>query len=279
MSQRKVAGGVIATRLPSRNRIASSRTASVRAHSPAPFSVGTEGAMAKSVVRRMRQADGPSSTCELDSIGSTGRGRGKGTLWAAASLLPAGNGIIREKISCTGWVSGCFAGLGRLAIGWPADPTEHTRSSVSACTIAKVLGRSDWDFRLRCYALSTREPGRRFDQTTDSRSEPSQWKAPLSSSRGTITSEICFASRELSLRRKPILEVLMSQNRYRNLASGGLALCLAAIMGATSQATSAPSYDGLWSVVIVTETGTCDRAYRYPIRISNGTLINAGDEA
>jgi len=71
----------------------------------------------------------------------------------------------------------------------------------------------------------------------------------------------------------------MSQNRYRNLASGGLALCLAAIMGATSQATSAPSYDGLWSVVIVTETGTCDRAYRYPIRISNGTLINAGDEA
>src|SRR5262245_44512019 len=50
-------------------------------------------------------------------------------------------------------------------------------------------------------------------------------------------------------------------------------------MGATSQATSAPSYDGLWSVVIVTETGTCDRAYRYPIRISKGTLINAGDEA
>jgi hypothetical protein len=71
----------------------------------------------------------------------------------------------------------------------------------------------------------------------------------------------------------------MSQNRYRNLVPGGLALCLAAIMSATPQATSAPSYDGLWSVVIVTGTGTCDRAYRYPIRISNGTLVNAGDEA
>jgi len=71
----------------------------------------------------------------------------------------------------------------------------------------------------------------------------------------------------------------MSRNRYRNFVPWPIALCLAAIMGAAPQATSAPSYDGLWSVVIVTETGTCDRAYRYPIRISNGTLINAGDEA
>jgi hypothetical protein len=42
---------------------------------------------------------------------------------------------------------------------------------------------------------------------------------------------------------------------------------------------SAPNYDGLWSVVIVTETGTCDRSYRYPIRIANGTLVNAGSSA
>jgi hypothetical protein len=38
-----------------------------------------------------------------------------------------------------------------------------------------------------------------------------------------------------------------------------------------------PAYDGLWSVSIVTEKGDCDRGYRYPIRISNGTLANAGD--
>jgi hypothetical protein len=75
------------------------------------------------------------------------------------------------------------------------------------------------------------------------------------------------------------VEELMSKNGAGNLAAGGLALCFAVTADATLQARSAPSYDGLWSVVIVTEEGTCDRAYRYPIRISNGTLVNAGDEA
>jgi hypothetical protein len=37
-----------------------------------------------------------------------------------------------------------------------------------------------------------------------------------------------------------------------------------------------PRYDGLWSVSIVTEKGDCDRGYRYPIRITNGTLANGG---
>jgi len=38
-----------------------------------------------------------------------------------------------------------------------------------------------------------------------------------------------------------------------------------------------PRYDGEWSVSIVTQKGDCDPGYRYPIRISNGTLVNAGD--
>jgi len=71
----------------------------------------------------------------------------------------------------------------------------------------------------------------------------------------------------------------MSRSPWGNLVAEGLAVSFAAIVGATLPATSAPSYDGLWSVVIITEKGTCDRAYRYPIRISNGTLVNAGDEA
>jgi hypothetical protein len=29
-------------------------------------------------------------------------------------------------------------------------------------------------------------------------------------------------------------------------------------------------------VLVVTEKGTCDPAYRYPVRIANGTLVNAG---
>jgi hypothetical protein len=46
---------------------------------------------------------------------------------------------------------------------------------------------------------------------------------------------------------------------------------------ASTAGIAVPRYDGLWSVSIVTEKGDCDRGYRYPIRISNGLLANAGD--
>ena len=36
------------------------------------------------------------------------------------------------------------------------------------------------------------------------------------------------------------------------------------------------TFDGQWSVLIVTEKGRCDRAYRYPVRIENGTVGYAG---
>jgi len=62
------------------------------------------------------------------------------------------------------------------------------------------------------------------------------------------------------------------------------ALTAAAILAASAvPALTAPAarvnFDGAWSVLIVTEKGTCDRAYRYPIKISNGTVDYAGDHA
>jgi hypothetical protein len=36
------------------------------------------------------------------------------------------------------------------------------------------------------------------------------------------------------------------------------------------------NFDGAWSVLIVTQKGTCDRAYRYPVQIQNGTVGYAG---
>jgi hypothetical protein len=67
-------------------------------------------------------------------------------------------------------------------------------------------------------------------------------------------------------------------------ASGAIAAAIAmasTIMASAILASTAslavPRYDGLWSVSIVTEKGDCDRGYRYPVRISNGTLANAGD--
>lgn len=70
-------------------------------------------------------------------------------------------------------------------------------------------------------------------------------------------------------------------NTRKNLskfAAGTLALSLATAFAATVPAGSAPNYDGLWSVVIITNKGTCDRAYRYPIRIAGGNVLNAGDQ-
>jgi hypothetical protein len=54
------------------------------------------------------------------------------------------------------------------------------------------------------------------------------------------------------------------------------ALALAAALPALRSADAVPNYDGVWSVVIVTQQGMCDPSYRYPIRITKGTLINAG---
>ena len=48
-------------------------------------------------------------------------------------------------------------------------------------------------------------------------------------------------------------------------------------VGAT--ATTAPArtpYDGAWSVLIVTQSGSCDRAYRYGIQIINGNVTYDG---
>jgi len=66
------------------------------------------------------------------------------------------------------------------------------------------------------------------------------------------------------------------QKNLRNFALGVAVLGVAAGLGATSPAGSSPSFDGAWSVVIVTDKGACDRAYRYPIRIRNGALLAEG---
>jgi len=55
------------------------------------------------------------------------------------------------------------------------------------------------------------------------------------------------------------------------LAAIALSVPLLAL-GWASPAFSAAKYDGNWSVVVITERGDCDRAYRYPVRVVNGTI-------
>jgi hypothetical protein len=54
------------------------------------------------------------------------------------------------------------------------------------------------------------------------------------------------------------------------------ALAFVAAIPVQRPAEAVPSYDGLWSVVIVTKAGLCEPSYRYPVRITNGHLVNAG---
>jgi hypothetical protein len=67
---------------------------------------------------------------------------------------------------------------------------------------------------------------------------------------------------------------ILSANTGR---SALFALVAASALLSTTNSFAVPAYDGLWSVSIVTEKGDCDRGYRYPIRISNGQVLNAGD--
>jgi hypothetical protein len=50
---------------------------------------------------------------------------------------------------------------------------------------------------------------------------------------------------------------------------------LVALIGAGAPARAATPYDGLWSVLIITEQGTCDRGYRYAVRIKQGRVGHA----
>ena len=55
----------------------------------------------------------------------------------------------------------------------------------------------------------------------------------------------------------------------------GLAIGATLALSAASAAIAKSAYDGEWSVLIVTERGTCDRGYRYPVKIVNGVVRHA----
>src|SRR5215813_12617476 len=65
----------------------------------------------------------------------------------------------------------------------------------------------------------------------------------------------------------------MLKHRFA-LLLGAIAVC-----GSTLMASAASVYDGRWSVVIETEQGSCDRAFRYGLNIVNGNVTYAGNAA
>src|SRR5262245_61217670 len=62
--------------------------------------------------------------------------------------------------------------------------------------------------------------------------------------------------------------------------SVGAAVATLAIISGTTPALSARmNFDGAWSVLVVTDYGMCERAYRYGVEIQNGHVFYRGDSS
>ena len=57
-----------------------------------------------------------------------------------------------------------------------------------------------------------------------------------------------------------------------------LALAAALVGAAPTPLGAASPFDGAWTVLVITESGRCDRAYQYQVRIQNGAVAYAGGE-
>jgi len=59
--------------------------------------------------------------------------------------------------------------------------------------------------------------------------------------------------------------------------SAAFMLMVSAFWLAAPASAKAQRFDGNWSVLIITQSGDCDRAYRYGVRIQGGQVSYAGD--
>jgi hypothetical protein len=58
-----------------------------------------------------------------------------------------------------------------------------------------------------------------------------------------------------------------------------LATAFAVIACVSTQSANAASFDGPWSVVVITKSGPCDQSYRYGVMIRAGTVSYLGGGA
>jgi hypothetical protein len=69
------------------------------------------------------------------------------------------------------------------------------------------------------------------------------------------------------------MEIAMSSSRL-SIQTGVLLL---ACFGFTCPSLARSSFDGAWSVSVVTRVGACTPSLRYPVAITNGIVTNGGD--
>jgi hypothetical protein len=69
----------------------------------------------------------------------------------------------------------------------------------------------------------------------------------------------------------------MAQSALLSVRAYVLAAVAAASFSiAPTSARAQAGFDGLWTILIVTESGECDRAYRYAVQIDHGRLVYDG---
>lgn len=68
---------------------------------------------------------------------------------------------------------------------------------------------------------------------------------------------------------------------FRSLTRASFVVAFAAgtifFAGPAEPVLAQTSFDGSWSVLIITDAGECDRAYRYGIRIERGQIVYGGE--
>jgi hypothetical protein len=81
----------------------------------------------------------------------------------------------------------------------------------------------------------------------------------------------CYYLAEIS-----VIQRVVVMHRVMNSVVFAALLAGAAFVGPPTAAFAA-GLDGTWSVLIITEKGECDAAYRYAVKIANGQVSYAGD--
>ena len=67
-------------------------------------------------------------------------------------------------------------------------------------------------------------------------------------------------------------EIRIAPGKRRVILAGLVAVLAAGSLWKAPAVMAHTPFDGTWSVLIVTDAGTCDRGYRYALRIANGRI-------
>lgn len=86
--------------------------------------------------------------------------------------------------------------------------------------------------------------------------------------------------------KNPSLPSALSTGTYARFVSGRffiaitlLAAWLVAAVALSRGALAGATYDGNWHVTIITQSGNCDKAYSYPVKVSDGRISYSGENS